>query len=137
MQSAWTMYPDPLRATLRGVVTVAGPVETTVSDVAHALALALPWGRVGTSIFPEETLPLDLLDPAEAELEIGALVILTDANQGAPEYEDGSPEPSVSDVRIRFEQPVSRDLADRPLLLGRRRDLRAAFSRLHGRIGAA
>ena len=121
---------------MRAIVTVSGPTEETVSDLADALALALPWGNVGTSIFPEETLPLEILDPSEAALEVGSLVILTDANQGAPEFEDGSPEPGVSDVRIRFEQPISRDLADRPLLLGRRRDLRAAFSRIRGRLGA-
>ena len=61
----------------------------------------------GVTIFPESTLPLDTPDAGEARLEIGSLVVMTDPNQGAPEFEDGSPEPAVSDVRIRLEQPIS------------------------------
>ena len=121
---------------MRAVVTVAGPTETLTDDLALALAERLPWGIYGVSLLPESTLPLDTPDGGEARLEVGALVVVTDPNQGAPEFEDGSPEPAVSDVRIRFEQPISRDLADRRLLLARRRDVRRVFSRLHGSYGA-
>ena len=121
---------------MRAIATVAGPTEELTDDLARALAAELDWGRYGESILPESTLPLDTPDAGEARLEIGALVIVTDPNQGQPEYEDGSPEPAVSDVRIRLEQPISQDLADRAELLRRRRQVREVLSRLHGRIGA-
>ena len=86
------------------------------------------------TIFPESTLPLDTPDAGEARLEIGSLVVMTDPNQGTPEFEDGSPEPAVSDVRFRLEQPISQDLADRPELLKRRQEIRQVLSRIYGRI---
>ena len=132
VQSAWTEWPDPPRATLRAVVTVAGSTVTTVDDISAALAAEFSWGEYGVTIFPESTLPLDTPDAGEARLEIGALVVMTDPNQGMPEFEDGSPNPAVSDVRIRLEQPISQDLADRPMLLQRRVDIENVISRLYG-----
>ena len=64
-----------------------------------------------------------------------ALVVVLDANQPAPEFEDGSPEPAGGEVRLTLEQPISHDLADRGLLISRRIDVREAFSGLHGSIG--
>ena len=55
-------------------------------------------------------------------------------NQPAAEFEDGSAEPGTSEVRIRFEQPLSHEAADRAMLLGRRADVRREFSRIHGSI---
>ena len=136
-QSAWTEWPDPPRATLRATVWCAGRTTTLVDDLCGALAEKLPWGIYGVSIFPESTLPLDTPDSGEALLEIGSLVVMTDANQPAPEFEDGSPTPSVSEVRIRLEQPISNDLADRAELLKRRDDILDVLSRIHGRIHLA
>ena len=48
---------------------------------------------------------------------MGALIIAVDVNQAA-EFEDGSAEPGTSEVRIRFEQPLSHEAADRAMLLG-------------------
>ena len=93
----------------------------------------MPWAIYNENVVPECALPLEN-ESGEVRLDAGALVIVVDPNQAAPAWEDGSPEPSTSDVRIRFEQAITGDLSDRPLLLQRRRDLRAAFSRLHGRI---
>ena len=55
-------------------------------------------------------------------------------NQPAAEFEDGSAEPGTSEVRIRFEQPLSHEAADRAMRLGRRADVRREFSRIHGSI---
>ena len=136
-QSAWTEWPDPPRATLRAIATVAGPAEELTDDICCELANRLDWGEYGVTILPESTLPLDTPDGGEARLEIGSLVVVTDPNQGAPEFEHGSPEPAVSDVRIRLEQPISQDLADRPELLRRRQQVRAVLSRIYGRIDCA
>ena len=65
---------------------------------------------------------------------MGALIIAVDVNQPAAEFEDGSAEPGTSEVRIRFEQPLSHEAADRAMLLGRRADVRREFSRIHGSI---
>ena len=62
---------------------------------------------------------------------MGALIIAVDVNQPAAE---GSAEPGTSEVRIRFEQPLSHEAADRAMLLGRRADVRREFSRIHGSI---
>ena len=134
VQSAWTEWPDPPRATLRAMATVAGPAEELIDDICCVLAEKLDWGIYGVTIFPESTLPLDTPDAGEARLEIGSLVVMTDPNQGTPEFEHGSPEPAVSDVRFRLEQPISQDLADRPELLKRRQEIRQVLSRIYGRI---
>ena len=132
-QSAWTEWPDPPRATLRVTIQCVGRCTTLVDDIASELARLLPWGEYGTSIVPESTLPLDVLDGNEARLEIGALVVVTDPNQGQPEYEEGNPHPAVSDVRIRLEQPISQDLADRAELLARRDAIMDVIGGLRGR----
>ena len=67
-------------------------------------------------------------------IEVGALIIAVDVNQPAAEFEDGSAEPGTSEVRIRFEQPLSHEAADRAMLLGCRADVRREFSRIHGSI---
>ena len=105
-----------------------------IDDIAAEIARRLDWGEYGVSIFPESTLPLDTPDGGEARLEIGSLVIATDANQGTPEFEQGSPHPSVSEVRIRLEQPISQDLADRPELLRRRDEVSDVIGTLYGRL---
>ena len=133
-QSAWTEWPDPPRATLRATVWCAGRTTSLVDDLCSALADKLDWGEYGVTIFPESTLPLDTPDGGEARLEIGSLVGVTDVNQPSPEFEDGSPNPSVSEVRIRLEQPISNDLADRAELLKRRDDILDVLSRIYGRI---
>ena len=46
-QTAWTEWPNPPRATLRGVVTIAGADDgDAVEDVARELAERLDWGRL-------------------------------------------------------------------------------------------
>ena len=131
---AWTEWPDPPRAILRASVWCAGRTTAVIDDIASEIARRLDWGIYGVSIFPESTLPLDTPDGGEARLEIGSLVIATDQNQPAPEFEDGSPHPSVSEVRIRLEQPISQDLADRAELLRRRDQVADVFGELYGRI---
>ena len=58
-------------------------------------------------------------------------------NQSMPDFEDGSPEPSVSEVRILLTQPTTHDSDDLSLFISRRADLRRVLSRLHGGIGVA
>ena len=65
---------------------------------------------------------------------MGPLIIAVDVNQPAAEFEDGSADPGTSEVRIRFEQPLSHEAADRAMLLGCRADVRREFSRIHGSI---
>lgn len=122
---------------MRASVWVTGSTDELIDDLCAAMSDALPWGIYGETILPESTLPLDTPDGAEARLEIGSLVVSTDPNQGAPEYEDGSGVASVSEVRIRLEQPLSQDLADRKELLRRRRDIRDVLVGLRGTIDMA
>ena len=132
--TAWVEWPDPPRAIMRATITVAGRTTAIIDDIAAEIARRLDWGEYGVSIFPESTLPLDTPDAAEARLEIGSLVIATDPNQGTPEFEQGSPHPSVSEVRIRLEQPISQDLADRAMLLRRRDEVADIIGTLYGRL---
>ena len=143
---AWTEWPDPMRAVLRVSCFVAGDTEEVVEDLCALLSTLLPWGDggepdpagvYGVTIFPESTLPLDTPDGGEARLEAGALVVLTDQNQPAPEYEDGSPDPANTEVRLRFEQPISSDLADRGVFLQRRKDIKRALRHVYGTFDAA
>ena len=66
---------------------------------------------------------------------MGALIIAVDVNQTAAEFEDGSAEPGTSEVRIRFEQPLSREATDRAMLLWRAgRTCGGSSARIHGSI---
>ena len=129
-------FPSPPRAIMRASVFVAGVDDgDLVEDLAAALAERLDWADYGASVIPATSLPLDVPDGYEALVEVGALIIALDENQPAAEFEDGSAEPGTSEVRIRFEQPLSHEAADRAMLLGRRADVRREFSRIHGSIG--
>ena len=134
--TAWTTFPEPLRALRRASVWTAGMDDGgLVDDLARELADRLTWGIYGETVIPATSLPLDVPEGAEPLIEVGALVVVLDANQPAPEFEDGSPEPAGGEVRLTLEQPISHDLADRGLLIRRRIDVREAFSGLHGSIG--
>ena len=134
--TAWTTFPEPLRALRRASVWNAGMDDGgLVDDLARELADRLTWGIYGETVIPATSLPLDVPEGAEPLIEVGALVVVLDANQPAPEFEDGSPEPAGGEVRLTLEQPISHDLADRGLLIRRRIDVREAFSGLHGSIG--
>ena len=66
---------------------------------------------------------------------MGALIIAVDVNQTAAEFEDGSAEPGTSEVRIRFEQPLSHEATDRAMLLWRAgRTCGGSSARIHGSI---
>ena len=121
---------------MRGSVwATAADDGALVDDLARELAARFDWGIYNVNVVPEASLPFEG-EQGEVRLEPGALVIVTDPNQGAPSFEQGSPEPGgETEIRIRFEQPITSDLADRGLLLSRRQDLRREFSRLHGAIG--
>ena len=128
----------PLSAQMIGLrftaaAMVAG-VESRVTAHSGRVGLASELTSRGASIFPETSLPLDLPGNEESGIEVGALIIAVDVNQLAAEFEDGSAEPGTSEVRIRFEQPLSHEAADRAMLLGRRADVRREFSRIHGSI---
>ena len=134
--TAWTTFPEPLRAVRRASVWTAGMDDGgLVDDLARELADRLTWGIYGEPVIPATSLPLDVPEGAEPLIEVGALVVVLDANQPAPEFEDGSPEPAGGEVRLTLEQPISNALADRGLLIRRRIDVREAFSGLHGSIG--
>ena len=55
-----------------------------------------------------------------------------DPNQSEPQFEDGSWEPSVSEVRLLISQATSTDFDDLELFISRRADLRRVLSRLTG-----
>lgn len=122
---------------MRATAHVVGMDDGSLcDDIAHALAEVLPWGKVGATIFPFTSLPLDLPGSEEAQIEVGSLIVSLDPNQGSPEYSDGSGEPDTSPVRLLLEQPVSHDVADRRLLITRRGEVQTAFSGLSGTVGA-
>ena len=61
--SAWVMRPDPPRAVMTIVVTVAGfDAHDLIPDLAHHLAESLAWGELYITIVPVDMVPLDTVD---------------------------------------------------------------------------
>ena len=132
------MRPDPARAQMVIVVTVAGfDAHDLIPDLSQYLADQLSWGELYATIVPVDTVPLGAVDVDALAERVGALVVMVDFNQPFPTYaEDGYlAEPDEAVVRVLLEQSVSADSEDRDLLLARRRDLVRVLAPVSGTIG--
>ena len=118
------------------VVTCEGPTEDLCPAICRELATQLEWAVFGESAIPADAAPHGVIPATRAPHDKGAVVVALDVNQSAPAFEQGSPEPSVSEVRVLLTQGTTTDYADLPLFISRRADLRRVLSRLNGGIGA-
>ena len=115
------------------VITCEGPTEDVVPAICRELATRLDWCEVGETVFPRDAAPHGT--GYHGEHVKAGLVVSLDANQNAPIFEQGSAEPSVSDVRILLTQSTTDDSDDLSLFISRRADLRRVLSALNGGIG--
>ena len=136
--SMWMPRPDPPRAVMPIVVTVAGfDTSDLIVDLATWLSAQLGWGELYKTIIPLDSVPLEAIDIEVVAARVGALLVAVAPNQPAPEYGDDSylAEPDEAACRISLEQFVSGRSEDRDLLVERRRDLVKALSPVSGTIG--
>ena len=117
------------------LAVVEGPAEDLVRAICREICKQLPYYEYGESCIPVDAAPTGTLGPSEGEHTPGAIVVSLDPNQSEPEFEQGSWEPSVSDVRLLVTQATTTDFDDLPLFIDRRADLRRVLSRLTGGIG--
>ena len=117
------------------MATVEGPAEDLVRVICREICKQLPYYTFGESCIPADAAPTGTLGPSAGEHTPGAIVVSLDPNQSEPEWEDGSPEPSVSEVRMLVTQATTTDFDDLELFISRRADLRRVLSRLTGGIG--
>ena len=132
---AWMPRTNPPRAVMPLVVRCEGATEDLCPAICRELVKKLEWCIFGETAIPSDSAPHGVITSSSAQHVIGGVVVSLDVNQGLPEFEDGDPEPSISDVRILLTQPCTTDADDLPLFISRRADLRRVLSRLHGGIG--
>ena len=135
--SMWVPRPDPPRAIMPIVVTVAGfDTSDLIVDLATWLSAQLGWATLNESVIPLDSVPLEVIDIETVAQRVGALLVAVDFNQPAPEYAEDSwiSEPDEATCRISLEQFVSERSEDRDLLVRRRRELVAALAPLSGVI---
>ena len=82
------------------LAVVEGPAEDLVRAICREICKKLPYYVYGESCIPADAAPTGTLGPSAGEHTPGAIVVSLDPNQSEPEWEDGSPEPSVSEVRM-------------------------------------
>ena len=117
------------------VVRCQGGTEDLCPAICRELDKKLDWCIFGETAVPSDSAPHGVVTSSAAQHVIGGVVVSLDVNQSLPEFEDGSPEPSISEVRILLTQPTTNDSDDLPLFISRRADLRRVLSRLTGGIG--
>ena len=135
--SAWVPRPDPPRATMILVVTVAGfDTSTLIPDLAQYIADKLDWAEIYTNIVPLDSVPIEAVDINALAERVGAVLVALDVNQPAPFYGEDSylAEPDEAVVRVLIEEMVSANDSDRDLLLDRRRDLVRVLAPVSGVI---
>ena len=117
------------------LATVEGPAEDLVRAICREICKELTYYIYGESCIPADAAPTGTIGPSAGEHTPGAIVVSLDPNQSEPEFEQGSWEPSVSEVRLLISQGTTTDFSDLELFIERRADLRRVLSRLHGGIG--
>ena len=135
--SAWVPRPDPPRATMILIVTVAGfDTSTLIPDLASYLAESLSWAELYTNIVPLDSVPIEAVDVDALAERVAAVLVALDVNQPAPIYGEDSylAEPDEAVVRILIEEMVSANDSDRALLLERRQDLVRVLAPVSGVI---
>ena len=135
MAGAWI----PRRARLAQMPLLAiveGPAEDLTRAICREICKQLPYYTYGEDCIPADSAPTGTVGREAGEHVRGGIVVSLDANQSEPEFSAGSPEPSVSEVRLLVSQSTTTDLDDLDLFISRRADLRRVLSRLTGGIGA-
>ena len=127
----------PARAVMPITVRVENRPYSLVPDLCWELDRKLSWAIFGETAIPTDAAPHGVITASSSQHVKGAVVVSLDVNQGLPEFEDGDPEPSISDVRILLTQPTTHDSDDLSLFISRRADLRRVLSRLQGGIGVS
>ena len=117
------------------LATVEGPAEDLVRAICREICKELTYYTYGESCVPSDSAPTGTIGPSAGEHTPGAIVVSLDPNQSEPEFEQGSWEPSVSEVRLLVSQATTTDFDDLELFISRRADLRRVLSRLTGGIG--
>ena len=132
---AWMPRTNPPRAVMPLVVRCEGATEDLCPAICRELVKKLDWCEFGETAIPSDAAPHGVITASSSQHVIGCVVVSLDVNQSMPEFEDGSPEPSISEVRILLTQPTTTDSDDLELFISRRADLRRVLSRLTGGIG--
>ena len=134
LSGAW--LPRRARVAVMPIMAVVeGPAEDLVRAVCREICKELPYYEFGETCIPADAAPTGTVGKSEGEHTPVAIVVSLDPNQSEPEWEDGSPEPSVSEVRMLVTQATTTDYEDLELFVTRRADLRRVLSRLTGGIG--
>ena len=134
LSGAW--MPRRARVAVMPILAVVeGPAEDLVRAICREICKQLPYYTYGEDCVPADAAPTGTLGPSAGEHTPGAIVVSLDPNQSEPEFEQGSWEPSVSDVRLLVTQATTTDFSDLELFISRRADLRRVLSRLTGGIG--
>ena len=132
---AWQPRTNPPRAVMPLVVRCQGATEDLCPAICRELVKKLEWCisvRRRSQATAHHTASSRV---APRSTSSAASWSVWDVNQSLPEFEDGDPEPSISEVRILLTQPTTTDSDDLSLFIERRADLRRVLSRLHGGIG--
>ena len=114
-------------------VEISGRGEDLVYDLSKYLESQLSWGVYGETVVPLDTIPRETLGES-AQTKPGAVLIAVDENQPAPEYVDTNEAPDTSTIFLRLEQPLSKELEDRNVLIDHRKDVFDALVTLTGDI---
>ena len=136
LAALWMPRPSPPRAIMPIALEIEGPAEDLVPALCRELSRKIEWCEFGETCVPSDAGPQGVIPRGAAETVYGGLVVSTDPNQSAPVYEEGDPEPSVSECRLLLTQPVSENHDDLQMFLDRRAELRRVICRLNGEIGS-
>ena len=135
--SAWVPRPEPPRASMVIIVTVAGfDTSTLIPDLAQYISDSLSWATLYADIVPLDSVPIEAVDVGALASRVGAVLVALDVNQPAPDYGEDSylAEPDAAVVRVLIEELVSANDSDRDMLLSRRRDLVRVLAPVSGVI---
>ena len=132
---AWMPRTNPTRAVMPVVVRCQGATEDLCPAICRELVKKLTYYTLGEDCVASDAAPHGTITASSAQHVKGGIVVSLDVNQNLPEFEDGSPEPSISEVRILVSQGTTTDSDDLELFISRRADLRRVLSRLTGGIG--
>ena len=135
--ATWAPRERPNRAVMPILVTCERRTSALVPDLCWELDRKLSWAVYGKTAIPLDSYPLGVITASSAQHVKAAVIISVDPNQAQPTYEQGSTEPSVSEVRLILTQPITTDLSDMELLIARRDDLLDVLGPLNGTISGA
>ena len=136
LAALWMPRANPARAIMPISLEIEWEAEHLVPALCRELSRLIEWCEFGETCVPSDAGPQGVIPRGSAETVYGGLVVSTDPNQSAPEYEEGDPEPSVSECRLLLTQPVSENHDDLKLFIDRRAELRRVICRLNGEIGS-